>query len=229
MMKRFLSILLTAAFCCVATAQEVRSNDLPADSAAITGTAPEQEIIGGADAPTHIYTYDGYRGEPLAANDSLHLPVLDGFGRTYINMYPYSWYGMFNWQLHKGLNLNLGASVFASFGDSYWKGVGFTQSMAAMYAVPLTDKLSLAVGGYINNLFWARDTYHDAGLNAVLGYKFDEHWEGYIFGQKSLVNTRMPLPLYDIGNIGDRIGAAIKYNFNSSFSIQVSVSAEKRR
>ena len=229
MMKRFLSILLTAALCGSACAQEVRSNDLPADSAAITGAAPEQEIIGGADAPTHIYTYDGYRGEPLAANDSLHLPVLDGFGRTYINMYPYSWYGMFNWQLHKGLNLNLGASVFASFGDSYWKGVGFTQSMAAMYAVPLTDKLSLAVGGYINNLFWARDTYHDAGLNAVLGYKFDEHWEGYIFGQKSLVNTRMPLPLYDIGNIGDRIGAAIKYNFNPSFSIQVSVSAEKRR
>lgn len=63
----------------------------------------------------------------------------------------------------------------------------------------------------------------------MLGYKFDEHWEGYIFGQKSLVNTRMPLPLYDIGNIGDRIGAAIKYNFNPSFSIQVSVSAEKRR
>ena len=157
-MKRFLSILLTAAFCCVATAQEVRDNTVPTDSAAITGATPEQEIIGGADAPTHIYTYDGYRGEPLAANDSLHLPVLDGFGRTYINMYPYSWYGMLNWQLHKGLNLNLGASVFASFGDSYWKGVGFTQSMAAMYAVPLTDKLSLAVGGYINNLFWARDT-----------------------------------------------------------------------
>ena len=97
------------------------------------------------------------------------------------------------------------------------------------YAVPLTGKLSLAVGGYIDNIYWAHDAFHDAGLNAVLSYKFDEHWEGYLFGQKSLVTTRMPLPLYDMGNIGDRIGAAVRYNFNPRFSIQVSVTAEKRK
>lgn len=69
--------MLMAAFYGTVCAQEVRDNTVPSDSAAINGAAPEQEIIGGADAPTHIYTYDGYRGEPLAANDSLHLPVLD--------------------------------------------------------------------------------------------------------------------------------------------------------
>lgn len=228
-MKRLIIILTAIAFYSAANAQERRGNTATADSAAVTADALKPELIGGADAPTHIYTYGGYRGEPMQATDSLHLPVLDSFGRTYINMYPYSWYGLYDWQLHKGLNLNLGASVFASFGDSPWKGVGFTQSMAAMYAVPLTGKLSLAVGGYINNIYWSRDAYHDAGLNAVLGYKFDEHWEGYLFGQKSLVATRMPLPLYDIGNIGDRIGAAIRYNFNPNFSIQVSVTAEKRK
>ena len=229
MMKRLIIILTAIAFYSAANAQERRGNTATADSAAVTADALEPELIGGADAPTHIYTYGGYRGEPMQATDSLHLPVLDSFGRTYINMYPYSWYSLYDWQLHKGLNLNLGASVFASFGDSPWKGVGFTQSMAAMYAVPLTGKLSLAVGGYINNIYWSRDAYHDAGLNAVLGYKFDEHWEGYLFGQKSLVTTRMPLPLYDIGNIGDRIGAAVRYNFNPNFSIQVSVTAEKRK
>ncbi len=228
-MKRLIIILTAIAFYSAANAQERRGNAATADSTAVTADALKPELIGGADAPTHIYTYGGYRGEPMQATDSLHLPVLDSFGRTYINMYPYSWYGLYDWQLHKGLNLNLGASVFASFGDSPWKGVGFTQSMAAMYAVPLTGKLSLAIGGYINNIYWSRDAYHDAGLNAVLGYKFDEHWEGYLFGQKSLVATRMPLPLYDIGNIGDRIGAAIRYNFNPNFSIQVSVTAEKRK
>ena len=229
MMKRLILILAIMASYGAACAQELRGGTIPADSSAVTADAPEQQIIGRADAPTHIYTYGGYRGEPVQAADSLHLPVLDSFGRTYINMYPYSWYGMSDWQLHKGLNLNLGASVFASFGDSPWKGVGFTQSMAAMYAVPLTGKLSLAVGGYIDNIYWSRDAYHDAGLNAVLGYKFDEHWDGYLFGQKSLVTTRMPLPLYDMGNIGDRIGAAVRYNFNPRFSIQVSVTAEKRK
>ena len=80
----------------------------------------------------------------------------------------------------------------------------------------------------MNNLYWSHDAYRDAGLNAVLGYKFNEHWEGYIFGQKSLVNKNMPMPLYDMSRIGDRIGAAIKYNFNPQFSIQVTVETEKR-
>ena len=66
----------------------------------------------------------------------------------------------------------------------------------------------------------------DAGLTAMLNYRFDEHWEGYLYGQKSLVSKRIPLPLYGMSNIGDRIGAAVRYNFSPSFSIQVNV--EKR-
>ena len=97
-----------------------------------------------------------------------------------------------------------------------------------MYAIPVNNKLSIALGGYLNNIYWAHDAYRDAGLSAIIGYKFDEHWEGYLFGQKSLVNKRMPMPLYDMSHIGDRFGAAVKYNFNPNFSIQVTVSAEKR-
>ena len=33
----------------------------------------------------------------------------------------------------------------------------------------------------------------------------------------------MPYPLYDMQALGDRVGAAVKYNFNPSFSVQVSV------
>lgn len=97
-----------------------------------------------------------------------------------------------------------------------------------MYALPVTDKLSIAIGGYFNNLYWTHNSYRDVGVNAVIGYRFDEHWEGYIYGQKSLVNKRMPLPLYDVSNIGDRIGAAIRYNVSPSVSVQVSVEKDKR-
>ena len=221
-------IFLAAAFCAVAAAQEVKTIGALADSATVNTARPEAEIIGGSDAPADMYVYDGYRGEALAPADSLHLPMLNRFGQAYINMYPYSWFGLYDWQLHKGLNVSLGASVFASFGDSPWKGAGFAQSISAMYAVPITDKLSFAVGGYMNNVYWSHDPYRDAGINAVLGYKFDEHWEGYIFGQKSLVNKSMPMPLYDMNRIGDRIGAAVKYNFNPQFSIQVTVETERR-
>lgn len=68
----------------------------------------------------------------------------------------------------------------------------------------------------------------DGGINAVLGYKFDERWEAYLYGQKSVMNSRMPLPLYDMNGLGDRIGAAVKYNFSPKFSVTVSVEERRR-
>lgn len=160
------------------------------------------------------------------ANDSLHLPPLDIYGRTMLYPYPYGLAGIYGWDLHPGLNVNLGLSVFATFGK-HSSGSGFGQNVAAMYAVPLTPKLSLAVGGYFNSISWSGNPYRNAGLNAVIGYRFDEHWEACIFGQKSLTNNRMPLPLYDMSDIGDRIGASVRYNINPTMSIEVSVSAER--
>lgn len=181
---------------------------------------------------------EGYKLEPtvehigLAPQDSLHLPALTSHGHVRpFALAPY-WYGNWdNWQLHRGLNVNLGASVFAQFGKHAYHGAGFGQSISAMYAMPLDQNLSLAVGGYFNNMSWAHNSFRDAGLTAVLGYRFNEHWEAYIYGQKSLANNQpMPLPLYYMhshgglqSGLGDRIGAAVRYNFNPSFSIEVSV------
>ena len=129
-----------------------------------------------------------------ALNDSLHLPTLDMLGhRHYIGLYPMMGWGLWDWNLHEGLNVSLGTSVFSQFGRHAYHGVGFTQNVAAMYAVPLTSKLSLAVGGY------------------------------YLYGQKSLTQSKMPLPIYHIGDMGDRIGAALKYNFNPSTSVELNV------
>lgn len=226
-MKRVLSILFLCASVCVISAQEDRRQIVRPDTAGVLRTQPVGTVVGGADAATGIYVHDALREGMAGAADSLHLPVFDALGRTYINMYPLDWCGAYSWSLHKGLNVNVGASVFATFGNSAWRGTGFGQNISAMYAIPVTGKLSVAVGGYLNNLYWTHSSWTDAGLNAVIGYKFDEHWEGYLYGQKSLANRRMPFPLYDIGNIGDRIGAAVKYNFSPSFSIQVSVEGRK--
>lgn len=162
--------------------------------------------------------------------DSLHLPLLNHYGQMpSLGMYPILWGGLSNWQLHEGLNVNLGASVFTSFGRHSYSGAGFQQDIALMYATPLSSKASLAVGGYMNNMTWRHNSWRDAGLTAVLAYRFDEHWEGYLYGQKSLLTNRrfMPYPLYDMSNIGDRIGAAVRYNFSPSFSIQVNVESRE--
>lgn len=159
--------------------------------------------------------------------DSLCLPSLDAFGRVPIGLYPMGFGGLYNWDLHEGLNVNLGASVFGAFGKNAPRGAGFGQNISAMYAIPLTNKWSLAIGGYFNNMYWDNRSFRDGGLNAVVGYKFDEHWEAYLYGQKSIVNKPMPLPLYDINGLGDRIGAAVKYKFNDKFSVTVSVEDHK--
>lgn len=170
---------------------------------------------------------------PAYEQNDMHLPSLDTYGHVHpFSLTPY-WYGRWNnWQLHSGLNVSIGASVSAQFGKHARNGVGFGQSISAMYAMPLSNKASLAVGGYFNNLSWGRDNFREAGLSAVFGYQFDEHWEAYIYAQKSLTNNQhAPLPLYSnmysLGGLqngwGDRIGAAVRYNFNPSFSIEVSL------
>lgn len=125
--------------------------------------------------------------------DTLNLPTLNIKGQVPLMTYPYDgWWGGNNWTLHKGLNVNLGASVFAAFGKGAPKGAGFAQDLSMMYALPLTKRLTLAIGGWVSNAYWAHDRFTDAGVSAVLGYKFDEHWEAYVYGRKSLVNKPIP-------------------------------------
>lgn len=167
----------------------------------------------------------------LEVQDSLHLPVLNSLGQVpslgyhgYYHSLPlWGGPGWGFWNLHEGLNVSLGASVFAEFGKHARKGAGFSQQIAMQYAVPLTDKLSLSIGGYLTNVNWQHDTMRDAGLSAVLGYKFNEKWEAYVYGQKSLVQTNnyMPRSLYEMEQLGDKIGAAVRYNFSPSFSMQL--------
>lgn len=164
------------------------------------------------------------------ALDSLHLPELDDRGRVIsYGYYPYYFGGTWsNWRLHEGLNLSLGASIFSQFGKHAYGGVGFSQNLSVQYATALTSRLSIAVGGYLDNMYWANTTFRDAGMTAVLGYKFNEQWEGYVYGQKSIV-TNAPIPYYlqDLNEMGDRIGAALRYNITPNISVQMSV--ESRR
>ena len=157
---------------------------------------------------------------------------------------------IYGYGLHKGLNLSLGASAFATFGKGLPHRGGFSQNINATYLAPLTKdgKLWIAGGGYFNNTFWGSDSYRDVGLYAILGYKFNEHWEAYAYGQLSITNNydrlynrymgygrygmgyypgywggmfpgTMPMG-YGMGVPGANVlGAGVKYNVNKNFSI----------
>ena len=163
--------------------------------------------------------------------DSLHLPELDDRGRVMNYSYYPDYFGgtWSNWRLHEGLNLSLGASIFSQFGKHAYGGVGFAQNLSMQYATALTSRLSIAVGGYLDNMYWANTTFRDAGMTAVLGYKFNEQWEGYVYGQKSIV-TNVPIPPYlqDLNEMGDRIGAALRYNITPNISVQMSVETKSK-
>ena len=147
-----------------------------------------------------------YQGKPMknvkysVLNDSLNTSkeatftnknMDESFGQPPISALAYSFEPIYGYGLHKGLNVSLGASAFATFGKNVPHKGGFSQNINATYLVPLTKdgKLWIAGGGYFNNTFWGSDSYRDVGLYAILGYKFNEHWEAYVYGQLSINNN----------------------------------------
>lgn len=172
-----------------------------------------------------------------------------------INDLTYGIVPTYGYGLHKGLNLSIGASAFATFGKNLPHKGGFSQNINATYLAPLTKdgKLWIAGGGYFNNTFWGSDSYRDVGLYAIMGYKFNEHWEAYVYGQLSISNnysslynryagygygrygmgfysglwgpfgSTMPMG-YGMGVPGANVlGAGVKYNVNKNFSIGINI------
>ncbi len=97
----------------------------------------------------------------------------------------------YGWGLHKGLNLSVDLSAFATFGKNAPHRGGFTQTIDATYLTPLTkdNKLWMALGVYLNNINYGGDSYRDGGVYGILGYQFNEHWEAYVYGQVSIANN----------------------------------------
>lgn len=255
--RALVALVLSVVFTTSATAQEVNAtttSTLSNCQARFDESAPQRIMptrYGGRLRKLQKAEEPSYDLQPTH-DDSLHLPMLSATTASPVSRYPFGWGCGFNsWALHRGLNVQLGASVFAAFGKGAYSGAGFQENIALMYAMPVTDKLSVAIGGYFNNINYAGNNWRDAGLSAVLGYRFNEHWEAYLYGQKSITNNianRLqyglydgycggygmgrfsrntfgisPYSMYDLGNFGDRIGATLRYNFNPSFSVEVSV------
>lgn len=113
----------------------------------------------------------------------------------------------------QGLHFEVDMAVMAQFGSHAHNCVGFGQRLSALYEVPLSDRISLSVGGYLQNITWGKDSHHDAGVEARLNYMFNEKLFGEVYVMKN-ISTH-----YDI----ERIGASLEYHFSPSFSMGISV------
>lgn len=97
----------------------------------------------------------------------------------------------YGWGLHKGINLSVDLSAFATFGKNVPHRGGFAQTIDATYLVPVTkdNKLWMALGAYVNNVNYGGDSYRDGGVYGMLGYKINSHWDAYVYGQLSIANN----------------------------------------
>lgn len=198
-MKKFSCILMTAVLCLPLQAQRVgrgplHSPDdpreewiLPGDTLFVNGDSTvyggkPMKMDGRVSAPLSAVAQVGERSSALETvhpgSSAATIPVPESI-QTY------------GWGLHRGLNVSVGLSAFATFGKYAPHRGGFAQTISAAYLSPLTKdgKLWLAGGGYFNNTFWGSDSYRDVGLYAMLGYRFNDHWEAYAYGQLSLADN----------------------------------------
>lgn len=226
-MKRYIQLLLMLSLCIPALAQHIGEGPLhSADSPRKGWLLPGDTIY--SDGGKQVYS--GEAREISADESNVSRLLTDRF------------YGR---DLHQGLNVGIGASAFITSGKHVPHRGGFTQSLDIAWLSPLTRdrKLWLSAGGYVNNVMWGSDNLHDAGLSAVLGYTFNEHWEAYVYGKLTLANNYKHFGYYSPYYYGafapmgysplygsnwydggaNVLGAGVRYNVNQNLSFQVNV------
>ena len=153
------------------------------------------------------------------------------------NVYPapYTLFPAYGY-LHPGFNASLDLSAFAFFGKNVPGGAGFTQRLSVSYLRPLSERLWLAVGGYVGHTVWNGNHYTAGGLYGELGYRLNDQWSAYVYGRKSLINSGGYGSLYGLSGsrygmlapglyhpLGDKLGAAVRWTPNPTVSVELSV------
>lgn len=153
--------------------------------------------------------------------------TLGGYGLVGIAPYD-AGYGS-AWRLHEGLNAQFGLSVSAAFGKHAPKGVGFGQSAAFAYLLPVSPRLSVAAGLYATNMDWGAWRRTDVGFAAMMAYQLTDRINLYAYGSKTFVpraadfaKRREPFPAF-LDQPRDRIGAAAEFKIGKNAMIGVSV------
>ena len=168
--------------------------------------------------------------EPTSEADTL----IDMHDTPITNM-PWMGYGLGTWDLHDGLNAQIGAGVRVGWGkNNPWRGASFFTDIAAMYCMPLSKdgKWNAAIGGYFSNYrMWGRQM-NSIGVCGLVNYKINEQldFSGFIIhdfgviGDKPAGAPYMPFldqPSTTIGGqLGINIGEKTRLNIGLSFTRQ---------
>lgn len=130
------------------------------------------------------------------------------------------------WRLHEGLNAQFSLGVTAALGRHAPRGAGFSQGAAFVYAVPLTQRLSVAAGVYAAHMDWGAFRQTEAGVAALVAYRVNPAVSLYGYVSKSFFPRDGlrggPFPLF-LPSGGDRVGAMAEFKIGNHAAIQVGV------
>lgn len=87
------------------------------------------------------------------------------------------------WNLHPGLNAEIGAGVMVGFGkNNPFRGASFFTDISLLYAQPLSDRWTLAIGGDLSRFrIWNEDVF-TTRVQGLLNYKINEQLDATVYG-----------------------------------------------
>lgn len=196
--------------------------------AAAQDAATIQPVTDIADEIRHDLAADSLETDS-AWLDMPALPLVDLAAPGFDGMSPW-YYGSYgpSWRLHEGFNAQLGMSLSVGFGKNAPSGVGFGQTAAFAYALPLSERFAAAVGVYANNMDWGGLRQTDGGVAAALQWRVSDAVSLYAYGAKSFLPANrtvaafVPFPAY-LNTVRDRVGAMAEFKVGKNAMIQVSV------
>ncbi len=137
------------------------------------------------------------------------------------------------WDLHEGLNAQVGAGVRVGWGKhNPWRGASFFSDVAALYALPLSrdGRWTGALGGYFSNYrLWGRQV-NTLGLVGMVDYRINErlnvgaflmHDFGVLGGRRGMMGPSMPFesPSTTVGaDLGIRLTEKAAISLGISFT-----------
>lgn len=156
--------------------------------------------------------------------DTISLPMPFAFGRPTLFSHWNSAFPMWGatnyWDVHEGLNGQIGAGVMFGFGkNNPFKGASFFNDVSLLYAKSLGERWTLAVGGTMSRFRMWDETMLTGSATVLANYKFNEHLNATLSASyHDTLNDKPYLPLMDKCA---EIGADINYKFNNGVTVGI--------
>ena len=172
---------------------------------------------------------NGLHGEvkdSLCVADSsvvVFLPMVEKHPMLFTSWSPLSFGGTF-WDIHEGLNAQVDAGVTVGWGKhNPFRGGSFFTDVSLLYAKPLTDCWTVAVGGTLSRFRFFDNYVTTASVQALANYQFNEHLSGTVYGMyHHPLNSDKgfrPSPLFY--QHCATVGAELNYRFNNNVTLGI--------